>query len=709
MPRADAVPVPLDATPVVPDTTAADLYENAPCGYLSTEPGGLITRVNQTFLGWTGYGREELEGRRRFQDLLSPGGRIFHGTHFATLLELQGAVREIALDVVQTNGGRLPVLVNAVRDRNADGTAVGDRIVVFDATIRRQYERQLLAQRRAAETSEARVRVLQRLTAALAAALDVEQIAAVVVEQLTAHLVLDGAVLALVDEDTGELVEVTRTAVLTRDGVAAVALDRRTPVFTGPMPDAAGAPTGPPDPGADAAPAGAAALPLVVDGRTLGVLRLDFPPGRQFAAEEREFLVTFARQCAQAVRRTLLHAQTVEAGRRSVLLADVTRALDEGLDMAARAQRLTGLLVPQLAYRATVELLHGRDLTRVAAAPPAGGDPAAGPVGPAPVVTPSALVARALAAGEPQLGPEYPAGRPAVRTSVALPLRSRGRVIGALTLESGEGSPGFRARDLPFLTDLADRAALALENVALFEDMRAIAHTLQLSMLAGTPPDDPRFAVATVYRPAVANLEVGGDWHDTFAVRDGVIGIVVGDVVGRGIVAATAMGQLRSAIRALAGTGLGPAALLGQLDRYVESVEAASLATVVYAELTLATGALRYACAGHLPPLMLPRDGAPELLWDGRSTPLGALPGVPDRTEAELTLAPGARLLLYTDGLVERRGRSIMTSLERLADQVAARSDAAPAALVEGLTGAMLADEDGRDDVCLLCLEYAGP
>jgi serine/threonine-protein kinase RsbW len=444
VPRANAVPVPLDATPVVPDTTAADLYENAPCGYLSTDPGGLITRVNQTFLGWTGYGREELEGRRRFQDLLSPGGRIFHGTHFATLLELQGAVREIALDVVQTNGGRLPVLVNAVRDRNADGTAVGDRIVVFDATIRRQYERQLLAQRRAAETSEARVRVLQRLTAALAAALDVEQIAAVVVEQLTAHLVPDGAVLALVDEDTGDLVEVTRTAVLTRDGLAAVALDRRTPVFTGPMPDAAGAPTGPPDPGAAAAPAGAAALPLVVDGRTLGVLRLDFPPGRRFAAEEREFLVTFARQCAQAVRRTLLHAQTVEAGRRSALLADVTRALNEGLDMAARAQRLTGLLVPQLADRATVELLHGRDLTRVAAAPPAGGDPAAGPVGPAPVVTPSALVARALAAGEPQLGPEHPAGRPAVRTSVALPLRSRGRVIGALTLESGGGGAGVR-------------------------------------------------------------------------------------------------------------------------------------------------------------------------------------------------------------------------------------------------------------------------
>jgi serine/threonine-protein kinase RsbW len=613
------------------------------------------------------------------------------------LMELQGSVREIALDVVRTDGRRLPVLVNAVRDRGSGGTAAGDRIVVFDATVRRQYERELHARRRAAETSEARVRALQRLTAALAAALDVAQIAAVVVEQVTGVLAVDAAALSLVDDTTGRLVEIGGT-VPARDSVAAVALDRHGPVFTGPLPDVDGAPTGPPDPGAAAAPAGAAALPLIVDGRTLGVLRLDFPAGRQFAAEERELLVTFAAQCAQAVRRTLLHAETVEAARRSALLADVSRGLNEGLDMVARSRRLTDLLVPELADRAVVEILRGGGLVRVAATLPDDSGSA--------VESPDPLALRALATGEPQLGPEPPPGRPVAYGSVAVPLRSRGHVIGVLTLTSGRL---FRARDVPFLTDLADRAALALENVALYEEVRAVAHTLQLSMLAGTPPDDPRFEVATVYRPAVANLEVGGDWYDTFTVRDGVVGVVVGDVVGRGIVAATAMGQLRSAIRALAGTGLGPAALLRHLDRYVENVEAASMATVVYGELTLATGRLRYASAGHLPPLVLPRDGAPELLWGGRGTPLGVFPGAPDRTEAELTLAPGTRLLLYTDGLVERRARSILTGLDRLATELGARGELGPAALVEELTGTMLADEEGRDDVCLLCLAYDGP
>jgi serine/threonine-protein kinase RsbW len=676
----------------VPDGTAAELYENAPCGYLSADPGGRITRVNETFLSWTGYTRDELAAGRRFRDLLSPGARIFYETHFTALMELQGSVREIALDVVRTDGRRIPVLVNAVRDRDTQGTATGDRIAVFDATVRRQYERELLARRRAAETSEARVRVLQRLTAALAAALDLTEIAAVVAEQITAPLGADTAVLALVDQDTGALVEVPGGAVAGRGSVAAVALDRLTPVFTGPMPDAAGRPTGPPDPAAAAAPAGAA-LPLVVDGRAIGVLRLDFPAGRRFTAEERELLVTFARQCAQAVHRTLLHAQTAEASRRATLLADLTRGLIEGLDIAARATRLTDLLVPEVADSAVVDLLLGPGPTRVAAAPPAG------PGGE--LRTPSPHVARALATGEPQLGPER-----AGDASVALPLRSRGRVIGALTLAS---TRPFRAGDLPFLTDIADRAALALENVSLYEDVRAVAHTLQLSMLAGTPPDDPRFEVATVYRPAVANLEVGGDWYDTFAVRDGVVGVVVGDVVGRGLVAAAAMGQLRSAIRALAGTGLGPAALLRHLDRYVESVAAASLATVVYGELTLATGRLRYSSAGHLPAVIQSRGGTPELLWGGRGTPLGVFAGTPERTEADVTLDPGTRLLLYTDGLVERRGRSIGTGLDLLTAALGARRDDPPAALVEGLTAAMLADEDRRDDVCLLCLDYTGP
>jgi phosphoserine phosphatase RsbU/P len=142
--------------------SAEDLYENAPCGYLSTLPGGLIVKVNGTFLTWTGYARDELVGRRRFQELLTAGGQIFHETHYAPLLHMQGEVREIAVDVVRADGSRLPALVNAVLRRDGTGEPAMVRTTVFDATDRREYERELLRARRAAEDSEARARELAR-------------------------------------------------------------------------------------------------------------------------------------------------------------------------------------------------------------------------------------------------------------------------------------------------------------------------------------------------------------------------------------------------------------------------------------------------------------------------------------------------------------------------------------------------------------------
>jgi serine/threonine-protein kinase RsbW len=259
------------------------------------------------------------------------------------------------------------------------------------------------------------------------------------------------------------------------------------------------------------------------------------------------------------------------------------------------------------------------------------------------------------------------------------------------------------------LSGLADRAALALENARLYEQERTVAHTLQQSLLPGDPPPDPRFHVATKYRPAVETLEVGGDWYDTFPVTDGTIGIVVGDVVGRGIQAASAMGQVRSAIRALAGARLGPARLIERLDAFVEQVETARWATLAYAEIELDTGRTRFACAGHPPPMLAQPTDPPQLLWEGRSTPLGTLPGLPARSEAALTLQPGARLLLYTDGLFERRHRSLDEGLDRLVEEFDRRRDAPLSTLIDGLTEAMLADEEGHDDVCLLCLSFGAP
>ena len=136
------------------------LYDRAPCGYLSTTPDGVIVKVNQTLLTWIGRERDELVGRRTFAELLTVGGRIYHETHYAPMLRMQGEARAIALDVRTSDGGVLPVLVNAVLERDGEDRPRVVRIVVFDATDRRAYERELLRAKERAEESEARARSL---------------------------------------------------------------------------------------------------------------------------------------------------------------------------------------------------------------------------------------------------------------------------------------------------------------------------------------------------------------------------------------------------------------------------------------------------------------------------------------------------------------------------------------------------------------------
>ena len=142
------------------DDDPAELYDNAPCGYLSTLPDGTIVKANATFLAWTGYDQAALVGRRRFQELLAPGDRIFYQTHAAPMLFMQGMLREIAVQVVGASGSRLPMLMNAQLKRGKDGQPLVVRTVMFDASERLAYERELMAARRRAEESEARARVL---------------------------------------------------------------------------------------------------------------------------------------------------------------------------------------------------------------------------------------------------------------------------------------------------------------------------------------------------------------------------------------------------------------------------------------------------------------------------------------------------------------------------------------------------------------------
>jgi sigma-B regulation protein RsbU (phosphoserine phosphatase) len=144
------------------DDDPKTLYDRAPCGYLSTTPDGTILKANATFLTLTGYPREALVGRKRFVDLLAAGGRIYHETHYAPMLQMQGSAREIALELVCADQRRLPVLVNSVLEKDHSGNPSVIRTAVFDATARRSYEEELLRQMKRAEQSEARATALAR-------------------------------------------------------------------------------------------------------------------------------------------------------------------------------------------------------------------------------------------------------------------------------------------------------------------------------------------------------------------------------------------------------------------------------------------------------------------------------------------------------------------------------------------------------------------
>ncbi len=366
------------------EDSAEELFEHAPCGYLTTRLDGSIIRVNRTFEEWTGLRRDDLLAGRRFQDLLTGGGRIYHETHYVPLLHMQKAVREIALDIVRADGSRLPALVNAVVREDAAGEGAVIRASIFDATDRRRYEREL------------------------------------------------------------------------------------------------------------------------VQART-------------------------------------------------------------------------------------------------------------------------------------------------------------------------------RERD--------------------------VALALQRSLLAGELPVSDRLETEVVYRPGVRALEVGGDWYDAFWLEPPrTVGVVVGDVVGRGIDAASAMGQLRSAVRAYASMALAPGALLEALERYARRHRVGRMATVAYAELDVATGQVRYACAGHPPPAVTYPDGHAELLWGGRSLPPDAHMAPDLRPDATFRMPRGGAFLLYSDGLVERRDRPLRSGLEALVVALERTPGDRRGTLCEAVTTELIGRDGADDDLCVLAI-----
>jgi PAS domain S-box-containing protein len=261
------------------------------------------------------------------------------------------------------------------------------------------------------------------------------------------------------------------------------------------------------------------------------------------------------------------------------------------------------------------------------------------------------------------------------------------------------------AEDRQLVGALAGHLSLAMQHVRQFELARDTSLTLQRAMLAPTELP-PGFAVR--YEPAVSPLEIGGDWYDVLPVGDDRIGIIVGDCVGRGLSAAAVMGQLRSSARALLLTGASPAKLLEHLDSVAAFIPDAFCTTVFVAILDVRSETLSYSSAGHVPAVLANGESQPQLLTDARSVPLAVHRDEP-RPQATATLTGGSTLLLYTDGLVERRGEAIDAGIARVADVMVQTTempvDTVADAMLDELAPALGYD----DDVAIVLYRHPGP
>jgi PAS domain S-box-containing protein len=278
-----------------------------------------------------------------------------------------------------------------------------------------------------------------------------------------------------------------------------------------------------------------------------------------------------------------------------------------------------------------------------------------------------------------------------------------GNVV-ALWVELDSRAP-FGLEDRTLLALLCGRLSQALNRVHLLDQQREVALALQHALLGpGRLP--PGFAVR--YEPATPPLEIGGDWYDIAELPDGRIGIIVGDCVGRGLAAASVMGQLRSACRALLLDTRGPARALTALDRFAMLIPEALCSTVFCAVLNPATGQLRYASAGHPPGILTHPDGRVELLDQGRSPALAVAPDHP-RSEAVTRVPEGAALLLYTDGLVERRGLDLDVNTTRAATLLRDGRQTPVSELAERIMTSLAPGQGYEDDVALLLYSRPAP
>ncbi|MFC9861350.1 MULTISPECIES: SpoIIE family protein phosphatase [unclassified Streptomyces] len=400
------------------------------------------------------------------------------------------------------------------------------------------------------------------------------------------------------------------------------------------------------------------------------------------------------------------------ARERLKLLYDAGVRIGTTLDVVRTAQELAEVAVPRFADSAVVDLLdavaRGQEPVRESwgrmRRTAISGDREASPlypVGELITMVPTTPQMRALASGRAVLEADLTRAEGwreqdpdrarralayGLHSLVTVPLRARGVVLGIVTFWRADDSPAFDEEDLSFAEELAARAAVAIDNARRFTREHAMAVTLQRSLLPRVLPEQDALEVAWRYLPARAG--VGGDWFDVIPLPGARVALVVGDVVGHGLHAAATMGRLRTAVRNFSALDLPPDELLWHVDELVAQIdgeesgangpadgesEGVTGATCLYAIYDPVTGVCTVARAGHLCPAVAYPDGSVTYPDVPASPPLG-LGGHPFET-LELLLPAGSQLVLFTDGLVERRDRDIDVGLDALRTALAAGTD----------------------------------
>ena len=480
-----------------------------------------------------------------------------------------------------------------------------------------------------------------------------------------------------------------------------------------------------------------ASLPLRVEGRVLGSFVAIWSTDHPFTDEDIELLDGLTAQIALSVSRLRADAERaaavtamVEANRQVQLLADAGRVLSGTLEITQQIEQLADLVVPTLGDWCWIVVTDEQGRLQglaCAHADPERRAELAEYVRSMVAVMTEASGARVVAAtGRPMVmtfvdpvhleealpDPDVRAAleRLAAASGAIVPLVARGESLGAMgVFSTAERSP-LTAAEVDTVVEIGRRAGLALHHARLFGQQRDLADALQRSMLTD-PPEPDHAQIVVRYVPAAAGAEIGGDWYDAFVQPSGATVIAIGDVVGHDTRAAAAMGQVRGLLRGIGySSGGSPAEVLTELDRAIEGLALETMATALVARLEqdeddVLAGRiqLRWSSAGHPPPAVLTPAGEAVLLDDEQSELLLGVAPETRRKEHVTIIDVGSTVLLYTDGLVERRDRDLDAGTAELIDVL---RDCAGLALDDMCDQVLkrLFLPDAQDDVAMLAL-----